>query len=578
MRRFLIGSIAAASLFSFASQPLPATAATFTPPAFVGVYANQGGVAPMYPAGGDADGAGNRYLTDSGGDRIIRVDAQGTQSVVLDIGLDKPRALALDPSDGTLWVTDTRDNQVVHLTTGGKVLDTFGGAGYVKSAFGIAADTTGVYVADTYNYRIMKIAKGTGQKIWTQTTCGGQTVSRPRGLTIGSDGNVYVADTDRGRIVVLNPSTGSCIRTFGSPGSGNGQFSGPRDLVSDGDGGLWVAEAKTARIQHVTNAGLFISKTGTYGSGPGQFRAPACVFMDRGSVAVCDTYEFVVQRFSVSPGGVPTFQELIGGIRPVPGGFNQPFGTAFDDDGRLYVTDMFNQRAQVRDLDGSWRTWGGFGGKPGSMQFPRGIAIAPDGTIVVTNSENDRIDLFTSGLGLIRSIRPTGDKFGWPHQTALAPDGTYWVADTNRNRVLHLSSTGVILRTIGGSIKTPSGISLDAAGNVYVSNRGSNTIQKYSPSGTLLATLATAGSGSTQVRTPWNLTIEGAPGSEVLYVADGGNGRVLVLSTTGSPLGSIGSRGSGPGQLMDPRSVAIDPVTGTVAVADFGNNRISLWR
>jgi len=560
-----------------AGTRLAAAQAVFAPPTYVASYEDPGGVAPLYPAGGDADGSGNRYIADSGGDRIVRFDAAGVMTVVLDVGLDRPRALALDPDGTSLWVLDTRDNQILDVSLDGQVVKTFGGGGLIKAAFGIAAGAGGVYVADTYHNRVIEVAKGDGHIVWKQTTCGGKTLSRPRGVTVGSDGDVYAADTDHGRVVVLDPATGACIRSFGSAGTGKGQFAGPRDLVSDGAGGLWVAEAQSSRIQHVTASGGSLATFGSYGSGPGRFRAPACVFMDRDVVDVCDTYEFVLQRVAVSPTGEPSYLDSIGGVRPALGGFNQPFGVAFDAAGRLYVTDMFNQRAEVRDVDGTWREWGGFGGYAGSMQFPRGIAVAADGTIVVTNSENNRLDLFTPALTLVKVIRPTGTSLGWPHQTALAPDGTYWIADTNDDRALHVSAAGAVLGKISGSMHGPSGIALDADGNVYVANRDSNTVQKYSASGTLLATLATSGSGPTGVRSPWNLTIAGPAGAQIVYVADGGNGRILALSTTGQALGSFGSPGGGDGQLAEPRSVAVDVTTGSVAVADFGNDRISLW-
>jgi tripartite motif-containing protein 71 len=580
MHAMVATSLVAASVF-LAGLPQARAQTTdgtpFATPSFVGVYADAGGVAPLYPAGGDADGAGNIYIADSGGDRVVRIDPTGSVSVVLDQGLDRPRALALDADGASLWVLDTRDNQIVQVSLDGTVLKTFGGDGLIKAAFGIATDATGVYVADTYHDRVIEIAKSDGHLLWEQGTCGEEPLSRPRGVTVGSDGNVYAADTDNGRIVVLDPSTGTCIGTFGSPGTGDGQFAGPRDLVSDGAEGLWVAEAQSSRIQHVTNTGTYIAKVGSYGSGPGMFRAPACVFMDLGAIDVCDTFEFVVQSFSVSPSGEPTYLASFPGIRPVVGGFDQPFGVAYDAAGRLYVTDMFNQRAQVRDLDGSWREWGGFGGHPGSMQFPRGIAVAADGAIVVTDSENNRLELFTPSLDLLGVIKPQDVSWRWPHQTALAPDGTYWVADTNDDLVMHVSAAGEVLGEISGSLEAPSGVALDAAGNVFVANRGSSTVQEYSPAGALLTTLATAGSGPANVLRPWNLTIAGAPDSQVLFVADGGNGRVLAFTTSGQPLGSFGQPGSGDGQLSEPRSVAVDPTTGTIAVADFGNNRITLW-
>lgn len=547
---------------------------------YAGMYFDPAGVAPLYPAGGDSDGSGNRYVADSGGDRIVKLNASGVQSVVSTSGWNKPRDLVLDTDGTSLWVADTTDNQIVEISTLGAPLHTFGGtAAFTKAPFGIAVDATGVFVADTYNSRVFKMDRN-GTKLWTQGTCLGA-LSRPRDLTIGSDGNVYVADTDHNRVAVLDPTDGHCLRAFGSAGKGNGQFSSPRSIVSDGSGGLWVAEAHGPRLQHVTNAGAGLGYIGTYGSGPGKFRAPACVFMDGAKVDVCDTYEYVIQRFSVSGSGAPSYFDSLGGIRPVVGGFNQPFGVAFAPDGDLYVSDMFNHRMERRTTGGTWTSWGGFGTRPGNFQFPRGVIVSPDGTkVVVTNSENNRIDLYTRAGALINSVRPGGTTFGWPHQTALANDGTYWVADTNRNRVLHLSTSGAVLDTIthNGAIKTPRGVALDAAGNIYVSNSGANTIEKYSPSLTYLGALATKGPGPGQVALPWNLTIAVVGGAENLFVADGNNGRVDVFNTsTGTFVTSFGTQGSGLGQLLSPRSVSVDPITGTVAVADFGNNRISLW-
>ena len=62
-----------------------------------------------------------------------------------------------------------------------------------------------------------------------------------------------------------------------------------------------------------------------------------------------------------------------------------------------------------------------------------------------------------------------------------------------------------------------------------------------------------------------------------LYVADAGNNRILVLSAAGAAIGSFGTAGSGNGQLSQPHGVAVNAATGDVAVADFANNRLSIW-
>ena len=122
----------------------------------------------------------------------------------------------------------------------------------------------------------------------------------------------------------------------------------------------------------------------------------------------------------------------------------------------------------------------------------------------------------------------------------------------------------------------PTGIALDAHGNVYVANGTGNSVVKYSGAGVLLATLATNGTGATNVKGPYGLRLTGATGSERLYVADAGNNRILVLSTAGAAIGSFGTAGSGNGQLSQPHGVAVS-ATGDVAVADFANNRLSIW-
>ena len=572
------------SLTSAISTSFNITTSSGTP-TWLSNISNANGVAPLYPAAGVDGASGNRFVADSGGSRIVKITPAGVQTTIT-TAVSDPRAIVLDSGGSDLWVASTSSNSIVEMTNFGKTLTTLTGS-ELNQPYGVADDSTGVYVANTYAMDVVKLNKTTGAVIWTQTTCGGTAFGRSRGLTIGSDGNLYVADTDNDRIVPLNVTTGACGTPFGTTGSGTGQFKSPWTLLSDGVGGLWVADAMNFRIEHVSDTGTYISQIGSFGNGPGnaQFRSPHGLFMDGGLLDVADPYTFSIQRFTISAGAL-TYSSYLGGTQPAAGGFNGAFAATYDSSGDIYAVDWFNDRIQEFGPSGAFITqWGGYGSKPGSFIFPRGITMQPAGTtnagdVVVTNTEDNRIDLYTPTGTFVESIKPSsGTAFSRPYQTVAAPDGTYWVADALNNRIVNINASGTVLSTFndGGLMNQPQGIAMDAEGNLYVSDAGNNAVEQYNQSGTLLATLATSGSGPTNVNTPYALTVTGPPGSEILLIADAGNNRILELTTSGTAVLSFGTLGAGNGQLSSPRGAAVNPVNGEIAVSDFMNNRLSIW-
>ena len=299
---------------------------------------------------------------------------------------------------------------------------------------------------------------------------------------------------------------------------------------------------------------------------------------------MCDTFNFRIQVWD-GGGSSPAFQENIGGTKPANGGFNGAFAAAYGPDGSLYAVDWFNHRIQKFDANGNFvSTWGGYGPQNGSLIFPRGIVVSPSGQVVVTDSENNRIDVFNSG-GTMQGqpIKPSGitpSTLSRPHQTALDGSGGYWVADTNNNRIVHMSSTGAATAfpvTGTAANSRPEGVAVDTNGEILVSNTSNNRVERYSATGTLLGTLVPNGTGAKQVRQPGGLLITGTGQSRRLWIADKGNNRVIVLDDANAQEAAFGASGSGAGQFNLPRGVAVDPTDGDIAVADFGNNRISLW-
>ena len=95
-------------------------------------------------------------------------------------------------------------------------------------------------------------------------------VNSPGGIVINKKGEMVVSESRGHCVTVLSPS-GEKIRSFGTYGSGQGQFDHPCDVAVDGDGNLLVADCSNSRIQKFTGDGQFLAAVGTIGNALLQF-------------------------------------------------------------------------------------------------------------------------------------------------------------------------------------------------------------------------------------------------------------------------------------------------------------------
>jgi YD repeat-containing protein len=161
-----------------------------------------------------------------------------------------------------------------------------------------------------------------------------------------------------------------------------------------------------------------------------------------------------------------------------------------------------------------------------------------------------------------------------PRGVATDSSGAFWVIDQNNNRIEKFSPSGTWLASYGtkgtGNLQfeKPWGIAINqSTGNVYVGDRGNNRIEELSSTGTFVASFGTSGEGTLKEPTGVALDVAG----DVL-VSDKGNNRVVQFSSTGTFIRAFGTLGSGAGQLNAPLGIAISE--GTVAVVDSGNSRV----
>ncbi|HXA54988.1 MAG TPA: 6-bladed beta-propeller [Solirubrobacteraceae bacterium] len=124
--------------------------------------------------------------------------------------------------------------------------------------------------------------------------------------------------------------------------------------------------------------------------------------------------------------------------------------------------------------------------------------------------------------------------------------------------------------TAEGDLVSPSGIALDAKGDLYVTNDVSGDgIDEFTSKGAFVQRFGAEGTGLNETYYPEGITIANG----LIYVADSGNNRIAVFNEKGKGEKDIGSKGTEGLKFSSPSGVAIDSKN-DIWVSDYGNNRI----
>ena len=97
-----------------------------------------------------------------------------------------------------------------------------------------------------------------------------------------------------------------------------------------------------------------------------------------------------------------------------------------------------------------------------------------------------------------------------------------------------------------GRFSDPEGVAVDSTGNIFVADRLSNRILKFTSTGTFITQWGSEGSGNGQFDNPGSIAVDSAGN---VYVTDTWNHRVQKFNSTGAFITTWGSEGSGDGQL-----------------------------
>ena len=213
----------------------------------------------------------------------------------------------------------------------------------------------------------------------------------PSDVAVSRDGKIFVVDGVNHKIRVFNQK-GKLISSFGSKGSGDGQFNSPLGIDIDSSGRLYIADSGNRRVQIFSPVGKFVAKI-NLPSNKNHPADPTDVAVDdsRGRCYIVDNDNHYVLVYHLGT------LELLKNFKDNPS-FRYPFLITLDKEKRLYVVDVINTRGQVLTPDGlPIAIIGGWGVEKGEFFRPKGVAVDQKGRVYVSDSYLGIIQVFDSG-------------------------------------------------------------------------------------------------------------------------------------------------------------------------------------
>lgn len=215
---------------------------------------------------------------------------------------------------------------------------------------------------------------------------------KPTGIYVDSEGRVWVPDTHYARIIVYDRDGEEQFR-FGERGQGPGQFIFPTAIARDRAGFVYVSEyGGNDRISKFTPDLKFIKSFANSESGEGWTDRPQAMLFDDDEILwVADSCSHRICRYDRDG-------KFLGALTPQKAGredaLNYPFGLAFDEHGHLLIADRGNSRIVRMAKDGrTLGSWGTVGREVGQLAQPWSVAVGRGGLIYCLDSWNNRVEV-----------------------------------------------------------------------------------------------------------------------------------------------------------------------------------------
>lgn len=541
------------------------------------------------PSGLALDASNNLYIADKGNQRIRAIAAAtgvistiagdgtagfaGDGAPAINAKLNNPTGIAIDGS-GNIYIADRSNNRVRKIagngniaTVAGNGTSTYSGDGGAATAAGIrnpnnivldASAPSAFFISD-FNSRIRKVDIASGNI------------------------STYAGTGIRGFAGDGGPSLNAVLSFNATGGIAN-------TLSLDAGGNLFFADA-TNRIRKINVANTEISTlagNNNY-SGDGaaainaQIKNPGGVAIDNaGNIFIADFGNHRVRKITKATGNIETYAGT--GVAGYTGDndvatnatLRNPISLAIDNDGNLLIADQGNN--VIRSIDPVSKIIttiagtgvAGFSGdngdaKSAQLYFPAAITLDENNNLFIADLINYRIRKVNNATGVITTIAGNGTS-GYSGDngpgtsakistvTGLAYyNGNVYVADQVNNTVRMIDAANFIYTYAGdgssgyggdggdavnAQLSSPSGLAVDADGNLYIADADNDVIRKVFQSTAKIATIAGTGSsgysgdGGTAPEATFNYPYHVAfANNKLLYVVDRNNNVIRSLAS-----------------------------------------------
>lgn len=213
----------------------------------------------------------------------------------------------------------------------------------------------------------------------------------PQCVALDAQDNIYVTDSESGKIFVFDPS-GKFRRTIGSLKGGEGYFKRPTGIAVDSTAQrIYITDTLRDKVFVLDMNGSVLQTIGKKGTGDVEFNLPTELLLRDQHLFVVDAMNFRVQFLDRSG----AFQAQVGRVGDSVGSMFRPKGIALDSEGHLYVVDGMWGVVQVFDQQGRLLYYfGGHGTGGGEFQLPAGLFIDHGDRIFVVDSFNRRVQVY----------------------------------------------------------------------------------------------------------------------------------------------------------------------------------------